>query len=143
MNTPSPCNECIHCTWDMTKEDDPYTYTPTWCKLGEAGFDYTLCRWGDKDCPSYEYWAKEENEMAQFCTHDNPNYCENIGKGYEEHIKELQAQVDELEAECARKIKVMDEFVAQSAKDRAIKRGEAAERRLELISKVIELLTEE
>ena len=47
MNTPKPCDSCVHVEWDVMGEDDPNA--SVWCNEDDAAK-----RWGDIRCPLYE-----------------------------------------------------------------------------------------
>jgi len=48
MNTPNPCDTCIHCRYDVMHEDDPLSVA--WCE-----YDLTM----GIECSAYEYWNIE------------------------------------------------------------------------------------
>lgn len=52
MNTPYPCDRCIHCEFDLLDKDNPNS--SAWCELDYCGIDYSLFKWGDRDCPSFK-----------------------------------------------------------------------------------------
>lgn len=49
MNTPSPCDKCVHCKWDILREEDPLD--SAWCE-----FELLM---GVEKCPKLEVYGDE------------------------------------------------------------------------------------
>ena len=95
MNTPKPCDSCIHVEWNVMEEDDPNA--SAWC--GERD---VAARWGDPRCPLYQLHPAFGGEVRAQPQNDGQELLNKAWKIKEELLeksRQLHGEGSKLQAE--------------------------------------------